>query len=134
MPEFGITFNIDKDTPQKFYANMIENIPGRTSNLVDDLANIYKNSMVSESPYDQGDMRRFMTVDVVSDYERYIYSDVSYFDFVVGGHLTRPAVLHPNKSKDQHWVPANDFPQRAYENASGDIKNRLQEYISTLGD
>ena len=140
MPEAGITFNIDKDTPQKFYEKMIENIPGRSSTLVDDLANIYKNAMVSESPYDQGDMRRFMTVDIVSDYERYIYSDVYYFDFVVGGHLTRPPLggsymgKRVGTGKGQHWVPGNPFPQRAFQNASGEVKNRLQEFISTLGD
>lgn len=113
--------------------------------LVDDLADIYEGWFRIEAPVLWGDLQNGTTIDVISPLGRLIYSDAPHFPFVVLGtkpHSIGSAInikgvgwryigLSPKGKGTIHpGTPPNDFPARAFDNAQGQIDNRIEEYLN----
>ncbi len=58
-------------------------------------------------------------------------TNVEYAPPVHEGHMTRPAIKHPEKSKGQRWVTGNPFFDRTLDQTEA----KLEDYLAmTLGD
>lgn len=128
--------------------------------LIDDLADIYEGWFRVEAPVLWGDLQNGTTIDVISPLGRLIYSDAPHFPFVVLGTnphsigsainikgvgwryiglspLTSGTYLGKNVGKEgggkgtiHPGTQPNDFPSRAFDNAQGQVDNRIDEYLN----
>jgi hypothetical protein len=145
-----LTFTIGKDTVQGLYQKLVDELPDDTTLLLDDLSEIYKENMDIEAPYLTGYLISMHIVEMLGTYDRYIYSDASYFDDVVGGHAVYGPIFSDKQRRWWFWYlknvlggsyenktdghqPGNDYPTRAYYNAQSAIDARIQEYLSNIG-
>ena len=143
-----LVFTFDKETIQAIYEALREDFPDKFSQLMEDLAEIYRLYMVDFSPWITSNMRQMMEKDDTGDYSWYVYSDVPYFDDVVGGHKVYGPIFSDKQRRWWFWYlknvlggsytskggySGNDFPAQAYDAASGEIDAKIQEFLSSLG-
>ncbi len=161
MPDAGITLEIESLIKNEFQ-DMRDSFPEKAEDLMsgasDGIGEIIRGAMVNEAPFKWGDLREGHTVEDVGPLEKYIYSDVPHFKFVVEG--TAPHDIFPRAAVTylghtiragsgksalfwegaDHPVPMvhhpgtqpNDYPSRALENADGEIDARLQKFLDEV--
>ena len=146
----SINFIVGRDTILAAYQKIIDDFPGKTSDLVDELAELYRGYMVAEAPYIFGDMREGHVIESTGEFTRYVYSDVPYFDAVVNGHVVNGPIYSDKQRRWWFWYlrtvlggdysnktdgfqQGNNYPERAYNNAQSSIDNKMQEYLSKIG-
>ncbi|MBZ2167008.1 hypothetical protein [Methanobacterium spitsbergense] len=150
MPSASLTFKIGKDNVYNLYQKIIDGLPDDTILLLDDLAEIYKDNMDIEAPNLTGFLISMHVIEQLGTYDRYIYSEASYFDDVVSGHAVYGPIFSDLQRRWWFWYlqnvlggeyenrtdgrqPGNDYPTRAYHNAQSAIDYRLHEYITNIG-
>jgi hypothetical protein len=128
--------------------------------LIDNIAEDVEEKFRFEAPVLWSDLMNGTTIDVISPLGRLIYSNAPHFPFVVLGtkpHSIGSAInikgvgwryigLSPltggtylgksvgreggGKGTIHPGTPPNDFPARAFDNAQGQIDNRIEEYLN----
>lgn len=80
---------------------------------------------VRNANIDKGHLRS--SIQPIADSETtWHLTNIEYTSFVHDGHLTRPAIKHPEKSEGQRWVQGNPF----FEDAADTVKGNTEEYIT----
>ncbi|MCE7699503.1 MAG: hypothetical protein K8E24_012100 [Methanobacterium paludis] len=152
MPTATVTQTIHKDTVQNIYDRIVSELPDNTVDLLDDLGEIYKESMDNDAPYLTGFLVSMHIVEQLGTYDRYIYSEADYFDSVVGGHTVWGPIFSDTQRKWWFWYLANvlgdsyepkvgsgnkmegnNYPMRAYYDAQGAKDARVQDFLSKIG-
>jgi len=160
MAEAGITLDMEKALKGEFQT-IRDNFPDKAEELMDTgdgIAEIIRGAMVTEAPFKWGDLREGHTVEETGELERYIFSDVPHFEWVVLG--TRPHDIYPRAAVTYlgstvregsgksalFWEGAdhpvymvhhpgtapNDYPSRALQNVDGEIEGRLQRFLDEV--
>lgn len=155
----GILFDIENRLLNEI-EGFRNDFPDRAEQLMGDasdgIAEIIRGAMVDEAPYKWGDLREGHTVEDIGPLEKYIFSDVPHFEWIVKG--TKPHDIYPIGTVSylgqtirqgkralfwegaSHPVPMvhhpgtepNDYPARALINAEGDIEARLDQFLQEL--
>lgn len=60
------------------------------------------------------------------DWQWIVGTNVEYAPYVHEGHMTRPAIKHPERSHGQRWVEGNPF----FDNTLSQTESKLQEYLT----
>lgn len=135
--------------------DIAQSLPNEANILIDDIGNIYRNSMRDESPHVTGQLKANHLVEYLSKYAVLIYSDIPYFVYVVGG--TKPHVIKAKKAKAlgpismsasylgvsksgygffrqvQHpGTKPNDYPSRAFKSSESKISMRINRFYSEV--
>lgn len=94
--------------------------------IISNMAADFDAEATEEAPIRHGGLRGSIQAGIrqLDDFNWMVGSNLEYAPPVHDGHLTRPAIKHPERSKGQHWVEGNPFFDRAGETVSG----RLDEY------
>lgn len=79
------------------FQEKVDKVPQLGINLIDGIAEDVRSEMVNEAPFRWGDLKKFHTIEELSEWIREIFSDVPYFDYVVGG--TRPHTIEAKNAK-----------------------------------
>ncbi len=120
----------------------INEIPGRTINLIDDISDVVEAYMRDESPVRFGDLQNSHTTEVLSDLERWIGPTVKHAEYVVKG--TRPHLIegnpflywkgaeHPVRRVQHPGTSPNDYITRAKDRSEGRSSQLIQEFLGWL--
>ena len=147
-----LTFNVNKETVYDLYEKIISETPDDVVQMLDDVADIYKESMNIEAPMVTGNLMDLHVVESLGTYDRYIYSEAPYFDYVVDGHFLFGPVYSDKQRRWWFWYLANvlggdytpkvgsgnrlegnNYPTRAYYDAQASVEIRLQEFLENIG-
>jgi hypothetical protein len=88
---------------------------------------------MDEAPYITHNLQNATSYESEGEFSWRIYPDegvAPYALYVILGHLTRPAILHPEKSKGQRWVEGNPYFERGLANA--DYESEIAQFESWI--
>lgn len=125
------------------------NLPIYWREFVGDVLDIYKFSMYDVAPERQGNTKRNITVERLSDSLGFVYSDVDWWDPLVGGHAVYGPVFSERQirwwfwylntvlggvyvNKTEGYKGGDDFPLEAFYNGEADVENRISEFGDLL--
>lgn len=145
----AVQYMVGVDPVRVIYEELVESLPKKTTVLVDDVAEVYRGAMVAGSPYRTGDMRKLHTIVETGQYSRYIFSDVLYFDSVVGGHKVNGPIYSDRQRRWWFWylnevlggvyenktngyLAGNNYPARAYASSASSIQEKEQQFLNSL--
>lgn len=137
-----ITVTIDKDDVTNSISDILNNIEYKTYDMLDDVADIYQEEMVVNTPVKSG-ATAINTIVEADGMNRSIYSDVYWWEWLILGRgeikpvnakaLWWPGLDHPvMKAKA---FAGNDYPSVAFQNADPSVDNRCDQYLNeVVGD
>lgn len=125
------------------------NFPVYWREFVGDALDIYKFSMQDVAPERQGNTKRNITVERLSDSFGFVYSDVDWWDPLVGGHAVYGPIFSERQirwwfwylntvldgvyiNKTEGYKGGDDFPLEAFYNAEADVESRISEFGDLL--
>ncbi|KYC53875.1 MAG: hypothetical protein AMQ22_00075 [Candidatus Methanofastidiosum methylothiophilum] len=125
------------------------NFPIYWREFVGDVLDIYKFSMQDIAPERQGNTKRNITVERLSDSLGFVYSEVDWWDPLVGGHAVYGPIFSERQrrwwfwylntvlggvyvNKTEGYKGGDDFPLEAFYNAEADVESRISEFGDLL--
>lgn len=139
----GIWIKWLKDDIRNLFSNELRTLPNRFTELIDALGEISREGMVAEAPFKWGDLREGHVVLTISQFIRYVFSDVPHFPWVVEGtqpHIIEgnpwlywPGAEHPVRRVNHPGTSPNDYPARAAVNVESSVDARVNEFLEQIG-
>lgn len=146
-----ITLTINKDELTNYSSGKLGELNSKAGSFLDEIAEIYKDSMVDEAPEVSGETKRQTIWEYIAEFIRSVYSTVPWWDALVGGHAVYGPIFSDKQRRWWFWYlntvlggsyvnktngyyPGNDYPSIAFDNAEGSVDQKLEEFLDWLVD
>lgn len=126
MGSIELNFSDAADKVVTDLQNKIAELPERTVNLIEDIADMFEVLAEDEAPVLLGDLQGSIYTENTGLLERLITPHIEYAIYVHEGHLTRPG------KKEQWFVPPNPFMTRAQDRGEPYVESLSNEFIGWL--